>query len=222
MSEDPRLLRAAKGALMTASACLLSPTRYDQRVPTGAVVHHVGPSLLDQLHAQVANSQNNRGTHSKSAPIPINPDALDLLAEIREWTGAGSRVDLRTAIRTLVRVAGQSTDCGDVSTLAGQLMEWVAAIESLLNPVARWHIAKPCPECGVRMTWRTTPAGEPVQTPALVVDAEHGCECRACGAVWLPAQLEQLAGVLGLTPLPGAVVSATNTGGPAELLTPWR
>lgn len=196
---DTRLLRQAQQHARNALAELVDPIVEAQ---------YVGPSLMVQLRLEVANSGNRGVARSRNAPIPINPDAYDLLVDIVRWSGATiATVDSR--LRSLVADTTYGTDLASTICLAGSLIGWGNAIRALLNPLRRYHIAKPCPRCHTAMAWREMPTGERLQTHALVVDGTHGCECLACGAVWPITHLEHLARVLGCDPLPGAVISDT-------------
>lgn len=200
---DARLLRKAHRDARDALMQLVDPTSetYDNRV-------HTGPSLMSQLRLEVANSSNRGVARSRNAPIPINPDAYDLLMQIVKWADATvANIDVR--LRVIVAETSIWTDLAAIATVTNALHGWANAIRALLNPLRRYHIAKPCPRCNNIMAWREMPTGERLQTHALVVDGVNGCECLACGALWPTTHLEHLARVLGCDPLPGAVTSDT-------------
>lgn len=200
---DARLLRKAHRESREALTQLVEPVRF----PYGATTH-LGPSLMTQLRLEMANSGNRGVARSRNAPIPINPDAYDLLDQIVKWAGASvSTVDAR--LRAIVAGVTLKTDLDAVVAITNALIGWANAIHALLDPLRRYHIAKPCPRCNNVMAWREMPNGERLQTHALVVDGTHGCECLACGALWPITHLEHLARVLGCDPLPGAVISDT-------------
>lgn len=208
MKTDARLLRKAHREARDALAQLVDPIPEPVTTEDGSTLQHMGPSLMTQLRIEIANSGNRGVARSRNAPIPINPDAYDLFAQIVSWANATvATVDAQ--LRGLVGQATQWTDLDALWDVTSGLIAWANAIRALLNPLRRYHIARPCPRCNNTMAWRDMPTGERLQTHALAVDGVHGCECLACGAVWPPTHLEHLARVLGCDPLPGAVNSIT-------------
>lgn len=207
MKTDARLLRRAHRDIRDAMVQLVDPIPEPIDTAVGPRTH-VGPSLMTQLRIEISNSGNHGVSRSRNAPIPINPDAYDLFVQILRWSNATvDNVDSR--LRTMVADAAYWTDLDALRDMTAGITGWVSAIRALLNPLRRYHIAKPCPRCQNTMAWRLMPNGERTQTHALVVDGVNGCECLVCGARWPTTHLEHLARVLGCDPLPGAVISAT-------------
>lgn len=210
MTGDLRLLHKAMDETRAALADLVAPSVRGQWRDDGTVSRHRAPSLLNQLRSQVGNSSGRGGAPGKTAPIPINADALDLLNTIT-W-GAGELLELAEArsehpnvearLRAVVAVAGGWTDLEAVHGVRLSLAGWVRAIRALLDPPKRLYLAAPCPRCEQSMVWRRDESiGEDVQQPALQVDGIDGCTCLSCGAHWAPELFEHLASVLGCPPI---------------------
>lgn len=202
---DARLFRKARLDIREALAELIDPT-----LEQWGSHSFMGPSLMTQLRIEVANSSNRGVGRSGNVALPFNPDAYDLLIQIAKWANSSTstiETQLHSYVARMLAVA--HTDLSLLINTAEALRAWANAIHALINPLRRYHIAKPCPRCNSVMAWRKMPNGERLQTHALVVDGTRGCECQACGAFWPTTHLEHLARVLGCEPLPGAVISDT-------------
>jgi hypothetical protein len=205
--EDQRTLRQLHDDLRTACAELVDPTRFDDERDDGTVVVVEGDSLLIQLADAAGSSSMSGGGPAKSQPILINPDAVQLFAEIEaataEWCDEPT---VEQRIRVGANLAGQWTAAADILWVTTRLRRWVQQIRELFNPPKRWHLAAPCPACGKRMAWRKDDTtGETVQSPALDLQqvgegAERRWECTclnpACRHRWPSGTLEHLALVL--------------------------
>lgn len=225
---DQRTLRELHDLLRTACADLVDPVPREVTDPwDGSVAVHETDSLLTQLEDAAGSSSMSGGGPSKSQPIPIDPDAVDLYREIEattaEWCTEAT-VELR--IRTGVNLAGQWTAEADVHWVLGRLERWVTQIREHFNPKPRYHLAAPCPACGKRMAWRKDETtGETVQRPALDLQqvgegAERNweCACLACGHRWPHGNLDHLALVIAqeraeaITRVPGEPLALWRDG----------
>lgn len=164
---------------------------------------HKVPALLDELRAAVTPGRNSSGGGASGPPIPIDPDALDLLAEMEaeakkdyldmtgvRWTK--SLEALLTWITNLDLTPEWSAYLERVS------LEWVDEITAYLWPVKprRKLVGKVCPSCG----WATY--GEERKTCLSVGcwDSEGGqlppgewdIECASCQAGWAGDQIAWL------------------------------
>ena len=164
---------------------------------------HKVPALLDELRAAVTPGRNSSGGGASGPPIPIDPDALDLLREIEtearrdyleitEGIWQASLEDLIQRLGTLTLTAEWDNYLTRVS------LEWVDRINALLWPVKprRKLVGKVCPSCG----WATY--GEERKTCLSL-----GCwddegnmraigtwdiECASCEAGWAGDQVSWL------------------------------
>lgn len=180
--------------------------------------HQAALSLLDWLREKVGSSTDRSGGYRKASPIPISADAVDLLAEITTtteglyagaWhmgtnpiTADGDTIEAHLTATTAM--VCRHTEGQHLLKLHRYLTGWVHAIDTLLDPPKRFHLAAPCPACGARMVWQDDPrTGERVQVPALHVDGMNGCVCLnpQCQHVWPTTHLEHLAKVIGCTPI---------------------
>ena len=116
---------------------------------------HKVPALLEELRAAVTPGHAGSAGGSSGPPIPINPNALDLLAEIEtdartdyaEMTGErwpGDLIGLLRAVAILNLTPEWSSYLERVS------LEWIDKINALLWPVKprRKLVGKVCPSCG--------------------------------------------------------------------------
>jgi hypothetical protein len=210
MTSDLRSLHKAMDEVRVALSDLTAPSVRGQWRDDGTVSRHRAPSLLDQLRSQVGNSSGRGGAPGKTAPIPINADALDLLNTITWGTDDLVRLadvspdvaSVEGRLKAVAAAAGGWTDLEAVHGVRLALSGWVRAIRTLLDPPKRLYLAAPCPRCEQSMVWRRDESiGEDVQQPALQVDGIEGCTCLACGAHWPPQLFEHLASVLGCPPI---------------------
>ncbi|MDQ5862053.1 MAG: hypothetical protein M3536_07320 [Actinomycetota bacterium] len=164
---------------------------------------HKVPALLDELRNAVTPGRNSRGGGASGPPIPIDPDALDLLREIEtearrdflEIVGAyweGSLEDL------LQRFAGMDLTPEWLAYLERVSLEYIDRITAMLWPVKprRKLVGKVCPSCG----WATY--GEERKTCLSLGcwDSEGGqlppgdwhIECASCEASWVGEQITWL------------------------------
>jgi hypothetical protein len=75
-----------------------------------------------------------------------------------------------------------------IEQITTNLLEWVIAIEGLLNPKPRWTLPYPCPNCGADKVYKPDSTGTPVRQYALALSPE-GCTCGACKAHWPQGQV---------------------------------
>lgn len=116
---------------------------------------HKVPALLDELRKAVTPGRNSSGGGASGPPIPIDPDALDLLAEIDraaktdyyEMTGVRWAKDVDAL---LPWVAGLDLTPEWRAYLERVTLEWIDRINALLWPVKprRKLTGKTCPSCG--------------------------------------------------------------------------
>lgn len=202
MKTDARRLSRARLEVRAALAVLVDPRTLRRHTDAGWQTH-TGPSLITQLYLEIGNSSNHGFARRHHAPIPINAEAHDLLTAIAYWANT-TTATVEPRIRTVVAELTRGTDAIPIVQVTEALTGWALAITALLNPLRRYHLAKPCPRCHALMTWRDIPNGERVQVHALTLDSVTGALCLACGASWPATHLEHLARVLGCEPLPGA------------------
>ncbi len=164
---------------------------------------HKVPALLDELRAAVTPGRNSRGGGASGPPIPIDPDALDLLREIEiearrdylEITGFVWPVSLEELLQRLT-VCGITPEWENY--LTHTTSDWIDRITALLWPVKprRKLVGKVCPSCG----WATY--GEERKTClSLGCWDEEGnmraigtwdIECASCEAGWAGDQVSWL------------------------------
>lgn len=175
---------------------------------------HKVPALLEELRRAVTPGRNSSGGGASGPPIPINPNALDLLAEIEgearrnhyEITDTGWQSTLEELLQAF---AGMNLSAEWDAYLAHVTRDWIDKITTLLWPSKprRKLVGKVCPACG----WATY--GEERKTCLSL-----GCwddegnmraigtwdiECASCEAGWAG---DQVAYLLRALDTPGAVV----------------
>lgn len=164
---------------------------------------HKVPALLDELRNAVTPGSSMSGGGASGPPIPINPDALDLLREIE----AGARKDYfemtgvhwtKSVDRLLPWIASLDLTPEWDTYLRHVTLEWIDKINAMLWPVKprRKLVGKVCPSCG----WATY--GEERKTCMSL-----GCwddtgnmraigtwdvECASCEASWSGEQVSWL------------------------------
>jgi len=116
---------------------------------------HKVPALLDELRAAVTPGNSMSGGGAIGPPIPINPDALDLLRKIEqtaktdyyEMTGVQWTKDLD---RLLPWIASLDLKPEWSAYLERVSLEWIDDITALIWPVKprRKLVGKVCPSCG--------------------------------------------------------------------------
>lgn len=195
----PRTVQQALADLTSALHDLVDPVQRKVLRDGGIATTHTAPSLLNQLR----NASGTGGERGHSAGggnrLPIDPAAVDLLAEIsigavdvHDRALEHSQPTVEDHLRAAAALAARWTNPEDIDWLAWWLKHWSHAITNQLDPRRRWHLAEACPACHVHMATRHED-GEAVLVPALLVDNTTGADCQACGAHWAPEQLEQLA-----------------------------
>lgn len=162
---------------------------------------HKVPALLDELrNAVTPGHAGSAGGSDGGPPIPINPNALDLLAEIEgearrdyyEITGEG----WPTSLRELLQRFGAMDLAPEWSAYLERVsLDWIDKITALLWPVKprRKLVGKVCPSCG----WATY--GEERKTclslgcwddtGAMKKIGEWDIECASCEAGWTGEQM---------------------------------
>lgn len=163
---------------------------------------HWGVSLLDQLR-EATSTSTEKGTGGSSAfaskPL-LCVVAWDLYHQIeKRWRTYGET--LEQSFREVPQWTQGWTDIESLRKILVQLQSVIKAIQNLLDPPRRLHVAAACPACGARTVFRPDESGELVQQAALSVDGIAGCVCLSCHHSWAPNQLEFLATVLGCQPL---------------------
>lgn len=171
--------------------------------PTGNPVQ--APSLLSELRAAVKPG-NDGGTSgaSSSAPIPINPDAVDLLSSITheahvdyvEIHGTRYRGPLEGLLQTHASLDGEWE-----AYLEGVTIGWIDRINGLLRPTKpRRKLGVECPSCGQRFHGEgravclTADCWGP-EEQLLHPSAWH-VRCEGCDAEWVGDNLKWLIAAL--------------------------
>jgi hypothetical protein len=161
---------------------------------------HKVPALLDELRAAVTPGRNSSGGGTSGPPIPIDPDALDLLREIetearRDYLEITEGVWQASLEELIQRFASLDLTPEWDNYLTHTTLDWVDRITSLLWPVKprRKLVGKVCPSCG----WATY--GEKRKTCLSLGcwDSEGGMkkvgdwdiECASCEAGWAGDQV---------------------------------
>ena len=158
------------------------------------------PALLAELRNAVTPGQNGYGGGASGPPIPINPEAVDMLARMtndaktdyREIAGHAWPGTLETLLQ---HIAGMSLDADWHNYLERVTLEWVDQINAFLWPVKprRKLVGKVCPSCG----WATY--GEERKTCLSLgcwddegnmrKIGEWDIECGSCEAGWAGDQV---------------------------------
>lgn len=164
---------------------------------------HKVPALLDELRNAVTPGRNSSGGGAAGPPIPIDPDALDLLREIEaaaksdyyEMTGVHWTKDLDAL---LPWIAGLDLTPEWDNYLRHVTQEWIDKINAMLWPVKprRKLVGKVCPSCG----WATY--GEERKTclslgcwdddGAMKKIGAWDIACASCEAEWVGDQVSWL------------------------------
>lgn len=184
---------------MTLADSVHQLTREHLKTASDGKAHKV-PALLDELRAAVTPGNSMSGGGASGPPIPINPDALDLLREIedaaktdyREMTGVHWTKDVHTL---LPWIASLDLTPEWRAYLEHVASDWIDRINTLLWPVKprRKLVGKACPSCG----WATY--GEERKTclslgcwddaGAMKKIGEWDIECASCEAGWTGEQM---------------------------------
>ena len=119
---------------------------------------HKVPALLHELRNAVTPGRNSSGGGASGPSIPIDPDAMDLLAKIeseakqdyQDMTGVRWAKDVDTL---LPWIAGLDLSPEWYAYYERVTLEWLDAINALLWPVKprRKLTGKACPSCGQSM-----------------------------------------------------------------------
>lgn len=176
---------------------------------------HSVPSLLSQLREAVFGGMESTGGSAMKARLPISEAALDLYMvidrEITEvWVQAFQRVPGKDKPEALLSEWAAWAE-PDTAVTAGPrdwyasdvVAKWETQIREFFDPPRMAEINVPCPSCEERYVYGIS-AGEETQSAALrfTRSRETGqtldARCLACGAVWLPAQFDRLATIIGI------------------------
>lgn len=166
--------------------------------PDGVLRH--APALLSELRAAVTPGQNGFGGGKSGPPIPISPDALDLLGAIEKE----ARKDYAEAVGAVwngtLEGLLQSYQDAPISLeweayLGRVTLGWIDQIAALLWPVKprRKLVGKTCPSCG----WATYGEERATCLTLGCWDAEGNMrpigtwdiECGNCEAGWAGDQV---------------------------------
>ena len=162
---------------------------------------HKVPALLDELRAAVTPGHaGSAGGSDGGPPIPINPNALDLLAKIEgearvdyyeitdeSWNGALEEL--------LQRFAAMDLDLKWGAYLERVMLEHIDAITAMLWPVKprRKLVGKVCPSCGYatygeeRKTCLSLGCWD--DAGGMKKIGEWDIECASCEAGWTGEQM---------------------------------
>lgn len=164
---------------------------------------HKVPALLEELRRAVTPGRNSSGGGASGPPIPIDPDALDLLGEIEgearrnhyEITDAGWQSTLEELLQAF---AGMDLSPEWDAYLTHVTLGWIDRINAMLWPSKprRKLVGKVCPSCG----WATY--GEDRKTclslgcwdseGGVLPPGEWDIECASCEAGWVGDQITWL------------------------------
>lgn len=164
---------------------------------------HKVPALLDELRNAVTPGRNSSGGGASGPPIPIDPDALDLMREIEsaarsdyyEMTGVQWT---KSVDRLLPWITGLDLSPEWDNYLRHITSDWIDRITAMLWPVKprRKLVGKVCPSCG----WATY--GEERKTcltlgcwdeqGAMRAIGTWDISCASCEAEWVGEQVTYL------------------------------
>jgi len=164
---------------------------------------HMVPALLTELRNAVTPGRNSSGGGASGPPIPIDPDALDLLREIevearRDYLEITEGVWQASLEDLLQRLGTLELTPEWTNYLAHTMLDFVDRINAMLWPVKprRKLVGKVCPSCG----WATY--GEERKTCLSLGcwDSEGNMraigtwdvECASCEAAWAGDQVAWL------------------------------
>jgi len=178
----------------------ISTTQEIDGVQHFRVVKH--PSLLELL---ISGTGSASGHGSSEPGVPIDADALELWAQIRDFAADWCR-DARVPFRRDELAGSLKTWAARFEALnvadevyhdrVRQVDSWGTWIEAKFNPDVKLEWTKPCPnpDCGVRRIATLTPLGVVEQFAIEVNVTKRAAECRSCGARWYGEQgLKELA-----------------------------
>ena len=169
--------------------------------------------LLAQLREEVAASSSGKGGGAGRAhsPVPIAPDALDLLTTIERsaarnlWSAeavhsiGGTLIEtapiampVETRVRrTAAYLLHREGEPDRIEYVARLLRYWAEQIRSVVSPEVH-ALAAPCPVCAVQWVVRES-AGETVRAAALIYQPGIGAACLSCGHSWPSVDMDRLA-----------------------------
>ena len=163
---------------------------------------HKVPALLDELRAAVTPGHaGSAGGSDGGPPIPINPNALDLLAEIEsdartdytEMTGYSWPGSLEGLLQVMAAMDEMEPEWS--AYLERVMLEHIDAITAMLWPVKprRKLVGKVCPSCGhatyseERKTCLSLGCWD--DAGAMKKIGEWDIECASCEAGWTGEQM---------------------------------
>lgn len=164
---------------------------------------HKVPALLDELRNAVTPGRNSSAGGASGPPIPIDPDALDLLREIetearRDYHEITPRYWDGSLEALLQRLATMDLTPEWDNYLRHVTSDWIDRISAMLWPVKprRKLVGKVCPSCG----WATY--GEERKTclslgcwddtGAMKKIGTWDIACASCEAEWVGDQVSWL------------------------------
>lgn len=176
---------------------------------------HKVPALLEELRAAVTPGNSGSAGGVSGPPIPINAEAVDMLARLEaeaktdwhEMTGTHWTGDLVELLRTLTLMAAAPEWHAYLERVT---LEWIDQITAFLWPVKprRKLTGKTCPSCGLAL-----------HSEDRAVCLSLGCwdddgnlakigawdiTCGSCGAEWVG---DQMAWLLRALDTPGAEIA---------------
>lgn len=172
-----------------------------------------GVPLLQLLREEVAASSSGKagGGGRAHSPVPIAPDALDLLTTIERsaarnlWSAeavhsiGGTLIEtapIAMSVETRVRrtaayLLHREGDPERIEYVARVLRYWAEQIRSIVSPEVH-ALAAPCPVCAAMWVERES-AGETVRAAALIYQPGIGAACLSCGHSWPSVDMDRLA-----------------------------
>jgi len=164
---------------------------------------HKVPALLDELRAAVTPGRNSSGGGAAGPPIPIDPDALDLLREIEatakrdyyEMTGVQWTKDLDRLLPWMVSLDLKPEWHAYLERVS---LEWIDAIQAMLWPVKprRKLTGKTCPACSQSLYGEERKVALSLgcwdDDGNLAKIGAWDIACAGCGAEWAGDQVSWL------------------------------
>lgn len=157
-------------------------------------IRQQAPLLADLAGTLAASVAIGRGAQKAlHERLKLNVDAVDLHRSIehrvRQWA-AQTRYRPPAGWPPLDRLLAiwwrrvQLISPIDVGTYAPTLLEWVEAIEDLIDPPHRRSLRAPCPECGVAYVETAEEHGRALQVVVRQPAERSVVTCRSCGQTW--------------------------------------
>lgn len=177
---------------------LVEPVAVTMPRDDGGWHHGINICLVDQLVEAIASGLERSAGRRSGQGLPICVAAIDLYSQACESPLRAPGMSLKASIVAIPAHLHGNEDEQALNDGLRMLIELRSSIEELFSPTAKLTLEVACPTCNTRYVERIDDLGELVKSPALVVDAVRGAECRSCNSRWSTSQLTSLAETLGI------------------------